>query len=40
MDHLNHASTYIGGDSVHPNDAGHVYLSRRVTAALRALMPA
>jgi lysophospholipase L1-like esterase len=31
---------YIGGDAVHPTDAGHIYLSRRITAALRALMPA
>lgn len=31
---------YIGADSVHPTDAGHVYLSRRITAAIRALMPA
>ncbi|MEU0787577.1 SGNH/GDSL hydrolase family protein [Streptomyces sp. NPDC006173] len=34
------AAAYIGADSVHPTDAGHVYLSRRATAALRALMPA
>ncbi|MFD1277442.1 SGNH/GDSL hydrolase family protein [Streptomyces kaempferi] len=33
-------AAYIGGDSVHPTDAGHVYLSRRITDALRALMPA
>ncbi|MGW5852073.1 SGNH/GDSL hydrolase family protein [Streptomyces sp. NPDC055254] len=31
---------YIGGDSVHPTDAGHVYLARRITAAIRELMPA
>jgi hypothetical protein len=34
------AAAYIGGDSVHPTDAGHVYLSRRITSAMRALMPA
>ena len=34
------ASSYIGTDGVHPNDAGHVYLSRRVVSALTALMPA
>lgn len=33
-------AAYIGGDSVHPTDAGHVYLSRRIVASLRALMPA
>lgn len=33
-------AAYIGADSIHPNDAGHVYLSRRITAAIRALMPA
>jgi lysophospholipase L1-like esterase len=31
---------YIGADNVHPTDAGHVYLSRRITAAIRQLMPA
>lgn len=34
------ASAYIGTDGVHPNDNGHVYLSRRIYGALRALMPA
>lgn len=34
------AAGYIGADSVHPTDAGHVYLSRRITQAIRALMPA
>ncbi|MFD1277348.1 SGNH/GDSL hydrolase family protein [Streptomyces kaempferi] len=33
-------AAYIGGDSVHPTDAGHIYLSRRITAAIRQLMPA
>ncbi|MEU8829352.1 SGNH/GDSL hydrolase family protein [Streptomyces sp900116325] len=34
------ASTYINStDSVHPNDAGHVYLSRRIHAAYRELIP-
>jgi lysophospholipase L1-like esterase len=33
-------AAYIGGDNIHPTDAGHIYLSRRITAALRALMPA
>ncbi|MGP3686542.1 SGNH/GDSL hydrolase family protein [Streptomyces sp. IBSNAI002] len=31
---------YIGGDSIHPTDAGHVYLARRITAAIRELIPA
>lgn len=31
---------YIGGDGIHPTDAGHVYLARRITAAIRELMPA
>jgi lysophospholipase L1-like esterase len=34
------ADTYIGTDAVHPTDAGHVYLARRITAAVRELMPA
>jgi lysophospholipase L1-like esterase len=35
------ASTYVNTtDNVHPNDAGHAYLARRITAALAALMPA
>ncbi|WP_151898267.1 hypothetical protein [Streptomyces sp. C8S0] len=34
------AASYIGGDGVHPNDDGHVYLARRVVEALRVLMPA
>jgi lysophospholipase L1-like esterase len=34
------AAAYIGADAVHPNDAGHGYLSKRITAAVRALMPA
>lgn len=34
------AATYVGADSVHPNDAGHVYLSRRIAAAYRELIPA
>lgn len=34
------ASAYVGADGVHPNDAGHAYLARRVVEALRALMPA
>lgn len=32
-------STYIGADSVHPNDAGQTYLARRMVAAINALMP-
>lgn len=31
---------YIGADAIHPNDAGHIYLSRRITSAIRALLPA
>lgn len=34
------AASYIGADAIHPTDAGHVYLTRRITAALRELMPA
>ncbi|QGZ53373.1 hypothetical protein GPZ77_34675 (plasmid) [Streptomyces sp. QHH-9511] len=34
------ASSYIGSDNVHPNDSGHIYLSRRVFQALCAAMPA
>ncbi|MEU7435721.1 hypothetical protein AB0B07_33510 [Streptomyces sioyaensis] len=32
------AAGYIGGDSVHPTDAGHVYLSRRIVAAWREVL--
>ncbi|MFE9845787.1 GDSL-type esterase/lipase family protein [Streptomyces goshikiensis] len=34
------ADLYIGTDAVHPTDAGHVYLARRIAAAIRELMPA
>lgn len=34
------ADAYIGTDAIHPNDAGHLYLARRITAAIRELMPA
>lgn len=34
------ADLYIGSDSTHPTDAGHVYLARRVYQAMRELMPA
>ncbi|MEU3903302.1 GDSL-type esterase/lipase family protein [Streptomyces goshikiensis] len=34
------ADIYIGTDAVHPTDAGHVYLARRIAAAIRELMPA
>lgn len=34
------AASYIGADAVHPNDAGHIYLARRISAAIRTLMPA
>ncbi|MFD7997326.1 SGNH/GDSL hydrolase family protein [Streptomyces mexicanus] len=33
-------ANYVGADGVHPTDAGHVYLARRVVDALKALMPA
>ncbi|MFF2650396.1 SGNH/GDSL hydrolase family protein [Streptomyces sp. NPDC058045] len=33
-------AAYVGTDNVHPTDAGHAYLARRVVGALRALMPA
>lgn len=33
-------AAYIGGDNIHPTDAGHVYLARRVVAAVSALLPA
>ncbi|MFF9787214.1 GDSL-type esterase/lipase family protein [Streptomyces nigrescens] len=32
------AAAYVGGDSVHPTDAGHVYLSRRIVAAWREVL--
>lgn len=34
------AAGYVGADAIHPTDAGHVYLSRRITAAIKQLMPA
>ncbi|MFG2532816.1 GDSL-type esterase/lipase family protein [Streptomyces sp. NPDC048516] len=34
------AAAYVGGDAVHPTDAGHVYLSRRIVAAWREILPA
>jgi lysophospholipase L1-like esterase len=34
------ADTYIGTDAVHPTDAGHSYLARRIAAGIRELMPA
>ncbi|BCK73992.1 hypothetical protein Srufu_079450 (plasmid) [Streptomyces libani subsp. rufus] len=34
------AAAYVGGDAVHPTDAGHVYLSRRIVAAWREVLPA
>lgn len=34
------ADTYIGTDAVHPTDAGHIYLSRRIAAGIRELMQA
>lgn len=34
------ADLYIGADGVHPTDAGHVYLARRISAAVRELLPA
>jgi hypothetical protein len=34
------ATGYIGGDGVHPTDAGHAYIARRVVEALKVLMPA
>ncbi|HEX5543460.1 MAG TPA: SGNH/GDSL hydrolase family protein [Micromonospora sp.] len=34
------ASAYVGADNVHPNDAGHIYLSRRIYQAMCAAMPA
>ncbi len=32
-------TAYIGGDGVHPTDAGHVCLARRIVAAIQELMP-
>lgn len=32
------ADLYVSADGIHPNDAGHVYLSRRMYAARTALM--
>jgi lysophospholipase L1-like esterase len=34
------ADAYIGTDAVHPTDAGHIYLARRIAAGIRELMPA
>ncbi|WP_236241172.1 SGNH/GDSL hydrolase family protein [Streptomyces sp. CC228A] len=34
------ASSYVGGDGVHPTDNGHAYLARRIVEALKVLMPA
>lgn len=34
------ADLYIGTDAVHPTDAGHVYLARRIAAAIQEVMPA
>ncbi|REE62115.1 GDSL-like lipase/acylhydrolase family protein [Streptomyces sp. 3212.3] len=33
-------AAYVGADNVHPTDAGHAYLARRVVDAIKALMPA
>lgn len=33
------ADTYIGTDAIHPTDAGHAYLAKRITAALQELTP-
>jgi hypothetical protein len=32
------AASYVGGDAVHPTDAGHVYLARRIVAAWREVL--
>ncbi|MFI5990285.1 SGNH/GDSL hydrolase family protein [Streptomyces sp. NPDC051362] len=34
------ADFYVGSDTVHPTDAGHVYLARRILAFLRTAAPA
>jgi lysophospholipase L1-like esterase len=34
------ADLYIGTDGVHPTDAGHIYLARRIAASVRELLPA
>ncbi|WP_432091029.1 GDSL-type esterase/lipase family protein [Streptomyces sp. NRRL F-5630] len=34
------AAAFIGTDSVHPTDSGHTYIARRITTAIRALLPA
>jgi hypothetical protein len=34
------AAGFIGSDSVHPTDAGHIYLSRRIYEAMRLVMAA
>lgn len=33
-------AAYLGVDGVHPNDAGHVYLARRIASALQSLQKA
>ncbi|MGA5635063.1 GDSL-type esterase/lipase family protein [Streptomyces lydicamycinicus] len=37
---VGNADTWISSDGVHPTDTGHIGLSRRITAAITALMPA
>ncbi|MFE9812391.1 SGNH/GDSL hydrolase family protein [Streptomyces sp. NPDC005548] len=34
------ADIYVGSDGIHPTDAGHAYLARRIVASLQELMPA
>ncbi|MEU6755987.1 SGNH/GDSL hydrolase family protein [Streptomyces sp. NPDC046685] len=34
------ADVYVGTDTVHPTDAGHVYLARRILAFMLSVMPA
>ncbi|MFD3777366.1 SGNH/GDSL hydrolase family protein [Streptomyces sp. NPDC058612] len=37
---VGNADTCIGSDGIHPTDVGHALLGRRITAAIRELMPA
>lgn len=32
------AAGYIGSDSIHPNNSGHIYLSRRISNAIRQMI--
>lgn len=33
-------AAFVGADNIHPTDAGHIYLARRIYQAMKELMPA